>query len=521
MGSPDATAADSQAARGDEAPSEPGRERRSLASDAAVIFLGGIFSQVAAIISLVALTHLLSRAEVGAYQQLLLIYAIASPLLIAGVPAALLYYMPRVDSLHEKHAWVGDAYGTLAALGLVAALGTVLLRHEIAAALSNPGLADALELYAPFIFFSFVNAVAPSALIASGRARTSAVLSAVNAGVWLLAVVLTAAAWGTVEGIAASISVVAGIMALVSLVVVVRAVGVRPPSNPFAQRGRKLVAYGIPLALTGALSMLGFQLDRLVVAHNFSPQRFAIYAVGAIEVPIAILIRQSMNAVLVPALSAQHAAGNLPAMAELWRGSMRKAGLVMLPMMVLLLVMAPELMRVAFGEKYEQSANIFRIYLALIPVGLASWGLLPMTAGRPGTNVGGAIAMLVVNGGLAIALVGPLGIYGPAIATPVALLATAAYFVWVIHRLLGFSPRELIPARALAATTAVGALCALPLFALKALPIGDLGQLIVAVPLFALPCLLVLRRFRLIDDLDWGRVTGFLRSARRTVAFGR
>src|SRR5690242_21407142 len=37
MGPPEATAADGQAARGDEAPSEPGGERRSLASDAAVI----------------------------------------------------------------------------------------------------------------------------------------------------------------------------------------------------------------------------------------------------------------------------------------------------------------------------------------------------------------------------------------------------------------------------------------------------------------------------------------------------
>jgi O-antigen/teichoic acid export membrane protein len=520
MRPPEATAADGQAARGGPAPGERGTRRPSLASDAAVIFLGGIFSQVAAVISLVALTHLLSRAEVGAYQQLLLIYAIASPLLIGGIPAALLYFMPRAGSSEEKRDWVGDAYATLAALGLVGALGTVLFRNQIADALTNPGLADALVLYAPFIFFSFVNAVGPSALIASGRARTSAILSVVNAGIWLLAVVVTAAAWGTVEGIAAAISVVAGIMSLVSLVVVLRAVG-RPRAFAPAERGRKLLGYGVPLAVTGALSMLGFQLDRLVVAHNFSPQRFAIYAVGAIEVPIAILVRQSMNAVLVPALSGRHAAGDLPAMAELWRGSMRKAGLVMLPMMVLLLVMAPELMRVAFGEKYEQSADIFRIYLALIPVSLASWGVLPMASGRPGTNVGGAITMLVVNGGLAIALVGPLGIYGPAIATPVALLATACYFLWIIHRLLGFSPRELIPGRALAATTAVAAICALPLFALKELPIGDLGQLIVAVPLFSLPCLLVLRRFGLIDDLDWGRVTGLLRSARRTVAFGR
>jgi O-antigen/teichoic acid export membrane protein len=333
-------------------------------------------------------------------------------------------------------------------------------------------------------------------------------LNAINAAVWLTAVVATAAAGGSVEAVAGAISAATAVMAVVWIVAVARSVGIAAPRFRTRFRGRQLLGYGLPLALTGAISMLGFQFDRLVVAHNFSPERFAIYAVGAIEIPIAVLIRQSMNSVLVPALSERHAAGDLPAMSELWRGSMRKAALVMLPLAALLLVMAPELMRVAFGERYEDSAGVFRIYLALIPLGLVSWGLLPMTAGRPGTNVGGAIAMLIVNGGLAIALVGPMGIYGPAVATPVSLFAMAVYFLFVIRRLLGFTLRDVIPARPLAGTAAVSALCALPLIALRELPVADVVQLAVAVPVFAVPCLLLLRRFRLIDDLDWGRVTG-------------
>ena len=73
-----------------------------MASQAAALALGSLFVQGAAFLSVIVLARLLSKAELGGYQQLLLIYAIFTPLLIGGIPSALLFFMPRTTDLRER-----------------------------------------------------------------------------------------------------------------------------------------------------------------------------------------------------------------------------------------------------------------------------------------------------------------------------------------------------------------------------------------------------------------------------------
>lgn len=479
-----------------------------MASQAAALALGSLFVQGAAFLSVIVLARLLSKAELGGYQQLLLIYAIFTPLLIGGIPSALLFFMPRTQDLRERQRWVFDSYVSLAGLGLVAGGLMALLRHPLADSLNNDDLAPALAAYAPFVFFSFVNAVMPNALIAQGMARLSAVLNVLNAALWLAAVLIGAAVSHSVEAIAAALSISSGVMAVISLVVVVRRVGVVRPPRLTEVRSRRLLGYGLPLALTAVVSMLGFQLDRFVVSANFNAADFAVYAVGAVEVPLATLVRQSVNSVLVPAMSERHAAGDLPGLAELWRESIRKLSLLMLPMFVFLLLVADDLIHVLFGAKFAASADIFRIYLFLLPLQVATWGLVPMAVGKPRVNVGGAVIMLVLNGAFAVALVGPLGLKGPAVATPLAIAAVVAYFLLRIRKLVNLPIAVLVPWRIMAKDFALATLAALPVAGILALPLAPLLRLVISTVVFAVICGALLRRAGQIDDADWQRLRG-------------
>ena len=82
-----------------------------------------------------------------------------------------------------------------------------------------------------------------------------------------------------------------------------------PPRSIKEIAARQLLQYGIPLALTGAVGILGGQLDRIVVTSNFSPADYAVYAIGAAQVPLLYLVRQPVKNVRVRALSARFEAG--------------------------------------------------------------------------------------------------------------------------------------------------------------------------------------------------------------------
>ena len=144
--------------------------RRSLTRQTAAIFAGGLVAQASAVLLLSGLTRLVSQDQLGAYQQLTLLYGIVSPLLVAGIPTALLYFIPRSHERAEIRSWVGTAYVVLGTLGVLFSITTAVAREPIAAALGNPQLAPVLLVYAPFPGLAFVASVLSPALVGLGRA---------------------------------------------------------------------------------------------------------------------------------------------------------------------------------------------------------------------------------------------------------------------------------------------------------------------------------------------------------------
>ena len=150
----------------------------TLTGDAAKLALGSLFTQVAQILTLAILARTVAKDQIATYQQLNLLYSVTAPMLLVGIPTALLYFIPRAELADERNAWVTRAYLLLGSIGIIAALAVVALRHPLADLFNNDDLAEALPCYAPYLFFAFVAAVAPPALIARGHARMAALLNA-------------------------------------------------------------------------------------------------------------------------------------------------------------------------------------------------------------------------------------------------------------------------------------------------------------------------------------------------------
>jgi O-antigen/teichoic acid export membrane protein len=269
------------------------------------------------------------------------------------------------------------------------------------------------------------------------------------------------------------------------------------------RRAAAFLRYGIPLALTGLAGLLGFQFDRLVVTQRFSPETFAIYAVGAVELPVAVIIQQSVNSVLLPALAACWRDGDVPGLGRLWREAIRKTSLFVLPLFVIAYVLAGDLVRVAFGARYSGSVEIFRIYLLLIPLRVATYGLISMAIGRTTMNLVASLVLLGSNVVLALALVGPLGLKGPAIATVAATVLTVLYYLVRLRGILRLPIRRLFPWRTLGGNLAVAVAAGLPFALLLAAQVPPAARLAIAAPLYSVAYVAAMRAAGRIDDGDW------------------
>jgi O-antigen/teichoic acid export membrane protein len=488
--------------------------RGSLSGQAAILAFGALFTQAATLASLIVLTRLVAKGALGGYQQLWLIYGILSPFLVGGVPTALLYFLPRAQDENEARRWVFDAYVVLAALGLVSSLGILLLRDPIAGGTNNHALAGALLLYAPYPFFAFLTAGMPSALIASGRAKLAAALNALN-GVLTVGIVIAAAIVSpTTRSMAAGLTISAAAVAMISTAVVLYVLRVPRALDRRSISWRPLLAYGLPLALTQLAGRLGFQIDRLVVSAKYSPAEFAIYAVGAVDIPIAVVVQQAVNSVLVPALSRLHAEGDLSGIARLWQAAIRKTSLIMLPLFAFLMLMADSVVHVLYGSAFAGSVPIFRAYLFLVPLRVVTYALITQAVGKTSINFSASLVLLAANAVFAVSLVFPLGTLGPAIATPLASVVAAAYYLVRLRSVLGLKIADLLPWRLLLANLGVSFAAAAPLLALFAVPLSPFVRLALGALMFLPAYAIALRVTGRLTRTEW-RMLHQLLAARR------
>jgi O-antigen/teichoic acid export membrane protein len=449
---------------------------------------------------------LVAKDQVAVYQQLSLLYGVVSPLLLAGVPLGLLYFISRAADDEERRMWISRGYLLLAAMGCTSAGIVVVLRHPIALLLNSPRLAPALVLYAPYFFFQFIAAATPPALVGVGRARSAALLNGCLGAFVFVALVTAAIVHPTGQGFALALSASSAALAAVSVAVVWRTVGIGW-TNP-RERGalRELLGFGLPLALSGLAGMFAFQIDRIVVSANFPPRDFAIYALGALEVPVGILLSGAVTNVLVPELSKYWRNGDRAGMAALWREAIRKTSLLLFPLFVFLMITAGDVIHVLYGAGYDKAVIIFRIYLFLIPLRIATWGLIPQSTGRSSVYLSASPIVILSNALIALTLVHPLGMIGPAIAGPVSTLIAALYFLLRTRLITGIGFRELLPLRTLASTLGVVTAAAAPLLPLQAVDAPPVVRLILGLAIFSATAVLMLRLTMRIRDEDWDRM---------------
>jgi O-antigen/teichoic acid export membrane protein len=470
---------------------------QSLTRQSGALAVGALATQVAQLVLLMVLTRLVLKPQLGAYQQLNLLYSIVTPLLVAGIPAALLYFVPRSAEPGEIRLWVGDAYLLLGAMGAATSVALLVGHTLVAEALGNAALSQVLVVYAPFPFLAFVAAVMPAALVAARRASLAATLNALSGLLTLVSVVTAALIGRDATHMAAGLVVGQLSAGLISTVAVSRTIGISIRRDRVVSGSLALLRYGFPLALTGLAGMFAFQFDRLVVSRDFTPALYAVYAVGAVELPLSVIVQQAVNAVLVPAMTRHYAAGDLPGLAALWKRAIRRTSLVLLPMFVFFMLTAPATVRILYGGAYHESAVVFRVYLMLVPLRVATYGIITQAIGRTRVNLSASFVLLALNAVLVLALVGPLGLPGPAVATVLATFATAGYYLFRLRAILGLKVRTLFPARLIAANLLLSILAGIPVGLLLALGLHGLLQLVAATAVYVpsyLALLLVAKR---------------------------
>ncbi len=449
-----------------------------------ILSSGSMLTALVAILSGAVLTRLLTQVDFGTYRQGLLAMSFAVPFVALGLDRVLFVFLPG-EPERPRAVLVENLILLVAGGGLLTLFAAVGGDHLLARRFNNPGLASILAWFAPYALF-FLPAMAVSGcLMACQRAQTLAAYNVISRVINFLLIVALVWFWRTPTAALLGVLMGTAINSFAGGWLMWRACP-RSDWHPSAAGLRRQIAFAIPLGLASLVGSLSQSMDQMIVSLRCTTAQFAVYTVGAMEIPLIGVITGSITSVVLVDYARFFREGQLDEIVRLVQLAMSRSALILLPAMMLLWVLAPFLMRVLYGPAYAWAAVPFRIYLLLLPVRTLTFGAVIQATGSSRPILIQSLLSLGLSATAGWVLTGWLGPAGAAAASvSVTYLFVVPFLILVLRRRLNTPAGAIFPWAALARTLSAALLAAMASALVLAWgQLGNVGSLLLGVTVF-------------------------------------
>lgn len=442
---------------------------QSRTSKVLALSLGNTLTVLVGLVSGMVAARVLAKHDYATMRQTMLAYQFAEPLLSLALPGALYYFLP--GSGEKKRGLLIDNLTILFFMGGVYSLfllggGNKLLAWRF----SNPDLEKTLFWMIPYPLFTLPAALLGAVLVVQGRVNTLTIYNVFSR--LLLTTSIIAACIFTKSYSGPILAQV--VFAIIALPVVLWLTFTSVPGGlrwPETESMKAMIKYSVPLGLATMLGTITLQLDKLIVSSMCTPEQFAVYSNGAIEIPLIGVITGSIATIILADMAISCKCGRFDEALELFRKAAILSGMLLLPAMVFLLVFADDFIVILYSDRYLESVTPFRIYLLALPIRIVFYGSALMALGMTKVILWRSIGDLLVNACLSVVLVYYMGYLGAAIATLLTLyLWTAPFNIKMIAKGFKCQKYGVLPFAKIIQTllvSLVAVLCASPLLLWK------------------------------------------------------
>lgn len=325
-----------------------------------VLMSGRLLGFVAAFAIPIVLARVFDQHDFGTYKQLFLIHATLFGFAQLGMAESLYYFLPT--AAQRSGAYILNALLVMGGAGLLAAVLLWWQREAVATLLNNTDLAPYIPFVGVYLLLTLLGIVLEIVLTAkkqhAGASLSYAASDLVRALFFVVPVLWVADLHWLMSGAVA--------FALVKVIVTLL----------YLRRSRDLVlrverqelrrhlGYALPFGLAGIIEVMQVNFHLYAVSWAFDAVTFAIYAVGCMQVPLLDILTSTTSSVMMVNMRQKVLQGDTAAVLAIWLDSVRKVALLLFPLVTLLVVVAPVLIVLLFGEAYRASVPVFVVWTA-------------------------------------------------------------------------------------------------------------------------------------------------------------
>lgn len=398
----------------------------------------------ATLLSMIVAARWLSKHDYATIRQTFLAYEFAAPLLMLGLPNALYYFLPREKEI--KRGVILDNMTLLVAMGLVFSLFIALGGHQLLAMrFDNPDLRQTLSWLIPYPLIIMPIAGFAAVMVSADRTKTLAIYNVLSSLVLAVVSITTVVTTQSYEAPILARILVPSLFLPVALILMLKAIP-GPLRFPNWASMREMLVYSVPLGLASMLGSITLQLHAVIVAALCTPEDFAVYINGAIEIPLISIVTGSITTVVFAEMAELCSRGDKAGALKLFHTASIKSACILFPTMCFLLATADQFIVLLFSEKYTASVTPFVIYLFMLPARIVVYGSALMALGMTKVILFRSIFDLVINCILCFFLVKLIGFIGASIGTILTIyLWTIPFNLHKIRHGFGIRLKNVLP----------------------------------------------------------------------------
>ena len=376
------------------------------------------------VLSAILLVRILAPSAWNVIALALSVYLVAVTIGSLNLEHSILFFLPQL-SVEQTNRLLHQTVNLLRLSGVVCGAFIVLLQ-------SSTGVLGTMTIavcLACAVACELPTVVMAPVFIARGEERNASVWDSSHALIQFFSIMIPTVCGAGAIGIATGLAV-SGFIRLTSFSFIFRRI---INGNHVHTPGllKRQIYFCAPLGVALAAGVLTRSIDKWLVAWH-EPLKVGIYSIAAFEVPILAVLPYAGGAAIAVSMVTLFHNGQVSGAHSVWWNQARMMSLVVVPLTVGLVVLAPELFEVLFSHSYRTSVLPFQIFTLIGLHRVTEYGAVLRAAGRSVEIVYSSLILLGSN--LVFGYIG-LRIHGLVGLTVGSVLAFLVAWVWILSRL--------------------------------------------------------------------------------------
>ncbi len=264
---------------------------------------------------------------------------------------------------------------------------------------------------------------------------------------------------------------IVGMYCLQSIVVFYYAITIAMKFGKYKEDGDEIgmaeqLKYTFPIGLSMNAFELSHYIDKIVVSNQTSAEEYAVYARGALEIPVIGIVANTLDNLLMPKFVAAYKDNDIEGIMKSWHATIRMMAAFIYPCCLFLIITAPLLIPAIFSDKYTGSIIIFQIYTLSLLSRLSTFNVIMRAIGKTKIILWVALSSTVINLTFTYLFMMWWGLIGAPIATVLTLLILRSSYLIAITHYFNISLKDVFPWPSILKSLVISCLASVPILLL-------------------------------------------------------